>query len=357
MHIALWGYYGSNYGDDIMMDVILKFAKKNGMHISLIDAFDGNLKSKLSLDYKDIEVIPYCSLNKIEKMKVIRKLSKADMNLWGGGTIFTDVDGDGNFKPFFLIKMLGGKFGYLGVGIGDLTKRERIFKTKYLLSFSSNTVFREEKSLKVAKHLMNRRNYQLAEDLAFLYFDKISKINITENSSEDYILITWRNLNGYLPKVKERNLMDDVVCITEQMIKDKIAKKVILVALDTLMDIESCLVLREMFINRNIEVIFDEDSSIDNITDLIKQSTFHISGRLHGSIASEVLGVKTMSLSYSPKIEYFYQSIKKNNYINIYEEKINYLIIRDIIENSLKVSFATQVKSSQLNFKFLNKLS
>ncbi|WP_445491760.1 polysaccharide pyruvyl transferase family protein [Niallia sp. 03133] len=353
MKVALWGYYGTNYGDDIMMDVILRYFEKQGAHIKLIDIYNHNLQLKIQNKYKNIEVVNYYEYSKIKKLKIVKALAKYDINLWGGGTIFTDSDGDGNFSSFASIVNLGGKIGYIGVGIGSLNKKNRYLKTKYLLKRSKFTVFRDEISLKRAEKYTGLNRFKLAEDLAYMYFHNLG--DISKYKLNNYVLVTWRNLIGYMSKDQELLLMDEVVEKVHNLMNEKNYSNVVLSALDTDFDIESCLILKDKFTKKGVEVYFDEDSSIENITNIIYNAQFHFSGRLHGSIASEFFKVPTLSLSYSPKIDYFYKSINSDKYYDIYSNNpIKDSLIEDIFkESSLNYHFEKKVENSMENFHYL----
>jgi polysaccharide pyruvyl transferase WcaK-like protein len=363
MSVVLWGYYGSNYGDNIMMETLLDYFNSKGLTVFLVDMFGTKLEKRVFYKFPNIEIVPFYKYSKVKKIKKLFELSKADINIWGGGTIFTDVDGDGNYKSFSLIKRFGGKIGYVGVGIGNLSKKSRIIKTKQLLKESTFVVFREEKSYYKAKKIKFDGNYLLAEDLAYVYFynvKKENKLSIIKKKYDNYLLITWRNLIGYLKNNSEKDLMDKIVNCIPTFLKKFHLTTVVLSALDTKFDIESCNLLYYKLREKGIEVYIDSDSSIENITNLIYSSKFHISGRLHGSIASEILTIPTLSMAYSPKMVYFYESINSTNYIDVYNDSIN---SQDIIEMGISMKkqyrvldFNSKYNNSMLNFKYLDEL-
>lgn len=354
MRIALWGYYGTNYGDDIMLEVILNYFVNKNIDVELVDMYEGTLEYRFRQKYKNVKVIPFKNLSRIEKVKAIKDLAKANINLWGGGTIFTDTDGDGNFKWFSLIKLFGGKIGYVGVGLGKLTKPSRIKKTKQLLSWSSICIIRDKQSYARAVQLARNKNFYLAEDLSYIFLDNF-KQKFRKNESQKYILLTWRNLIGYVPFNKEMDLMDDLVTVVEHVIRESGVNKVILGALDTKYDVDSCRHLYKKLKEKGINVHFELDSSVENLTKLIINSYLHFSGRLHGSIVSEFFKVPTITLSYSPKLNYFYESINSNGFIDIYNEKINFERVKEIIQNSQNNSaFEQKVEEAKLNFVYLD---
>lgn len=358
MKVVLWGYYGSNYGDNIMLETLLDYFYEKKIRVELVDLYNRNFKYQYENQYSNVKVVTYNELTRFEKLMKLIEFSKAKINLWGGGTIFTDADGDGNYKEFTRVKFLGGRIGYVGVGIGDLTIKERINKTQKLLKKSDFLIFRDENSYNRANKLAKKNYYYLVEDLAYVHFNNVLQNikNYEAAKYNNYILISWRNLVRYMSADYEEKLMDSIIdCIS--LIFDKYGcDKVILSALDTKYDVESCETLKFKLKNKGVSVIFDKDSSIHNITSLIYNSSFHLSGRLHGSIASEVLNVPTLSLAYSPKIIYFYESINSKNYIDIYEDNMN--IMNSIIDlkdiKTRQLDFQEKYKDSLLNLEYLN---
>jgi polysaccharide pyruvyl transferase WcaK-like protein len=348
MRVALWGYYGPNYGDNIMLKVIIDYLNKMHIEVEIVDLYD--ISNYLNIDTK---IIKFKEKNKLQKLYSLYKLSKKNViNIWGGGTIFTDCDGDGNFGYFRMIKIFGGKIAYLGIGIGKLTNKERIEKTKYLLKKCEFSIFRDNTSLEKANNLSKSKNYYLAEDLSYIYFNKFITKQVQYSN---YVLLTWRNLVGYMNKQQEKDLMTDIVESCIKLCDDYNIKNVLLVPLDEKFDNESCEYILKMF-NNKINVYIDDDNSIDNVTNLICNAKFHFSGRLHGCIASEFFNTPTYGLSYSLKMKYFYQSISSNDYFDIYKEKIDYEKIKNIVDNKKCVSKSKFVSGANKNLHLLREL-
>lgn len=352
MKIALWGYYGHNYGDDIMLYVIIDNLNKLKIDFEVIDMFNGNLNKIYG--NTTIKIYNWKNSNKIQKILKLKNLANKNIiNVWGGGTIFTETEGDGNYKLFKIIKMLGGKFGYIGVGIGELKSKGRIKKTKNLLENSDIAIFRDESSFKQANRFVKKnKNFFLADDLSYLYFNNLC--NVKKTSVQDkYLLITWRNLKNYLPPADEDKLMKKIVKYSIRIKNDYNIKKIVLATIDSVVDKESCQKLLNIFKNMGQDVYIDQNSSIENITNLIANSSFHFSGRLHGSVASEYFNIPTLSLSYSPKMMYFYKSINKNNVIDIFKEELTFEKIKEVLSTKEPNNFDKKINDAKLNLIFL----
>ncbi|WP_165364211.1 polysaccharide pyruvyl transferase family protein [Sporolactobacillus sp. THM19-2] len=359
MRLVLWGYYGVNYGDDMMMKSLLQYYFQKKVKVTLVDLYSGGMLKHRYCNFKDnTEFIEIYRYSKIEKLRFLRKISSKSkyINIWGGGTIFTDEDGDGNFSYFSIIKMLGGSIGYIGVGIGHLKKKKRIIKTAWLLKRSSLITFRDSSSLIRAKQLVGDLNqFHLVEDLVYYYvFNNTIKPIRLEDETSNYILITWRNLHNYISFESESKLMDEIV---HSIVKREPSSKVVLSALDINHDVTSCRILHGKLKQFRVNVVFDINNDIDHITKLIKNADFHISGRLHGSMISELMGTKTISLNYSPKMDYFYKSVGSDSYISIYESNFHNQLtekLKDI--HSVTIDLKNKSDNALLNFKYLDQL-
>ncbi|MCM3225237.1 polysaccharide pyruvyl transferase family protein [Terribacillus saccharophilus] len=354
--IVIWGYYGSNYGDDIMLRVILDYLIEKKISVEVIDGYNNNLEERL-VDFKSnslVKVTNFRELSKLKKLFKLWDLKSAKINLWGGGTVFTDEDGDGNYKFFRALSYLGGKFGYVGVGIGNLEKVDRIKHTRWLLKRSVLTVFRDDTSLKRANIMYKQNDYILAEDLSYKYFDDYRKSNQTKHKLEPYVLLTWRNLIGYFTEAEELKLMKNTLDSIKGIMMDKGIKNLKLLPLDSKFDEASCDKIIQLCKSLNIEVTYDRNLPINKQTNLILNSSYHISGRLHGSIASEFFNVPTVGLAYSPKMIYFYNSINSKKFLDIKHDEINYKnLVSKLKEDSEKIS-SEFIQSASKNLEILD---
>ena len=212
-NLNIWGYYGVNYGDDIMLQVLVNELQDKKLNISVIQEYD-RIDNKI--DLKSAKIIKLEDKLSLKNIKSSLKLARNSLNIWGGGTIFTD--GDGNFRNFFYVNLLGGDFAYVGIGIGGLTKLSRKMKTKYLLSKCTFATIRDPFSIKFPTIQKNINKFDLVSDLSYCYFDQYRKDNIKE--VKNYLLITWRNLEGYYSKSEEIEYMNDTVELSLDIMKN-----------------------------------------------------------------------------------------------------------------------------------------
>lgn len=314
MRLLITGYYGAgNFGDDIMLESICKkiLEENKNVKISILKMFDRKIEVDLP---KKVKVINFHKVKGIFRNAAMKfLLSKHDMLLWGGGTCFTDCDGDGFYNYMKMAKEKGLKIGYLGVGVGSLTKAERINKTKYLMENLDFISLRDKKSyeycLKNVPYADNK--VHLAEDLAYLYFEneKLREVNEKKETGKNDIIISWRDLAGYIYEEKEEFLLDELIHCCEILLANE-NNNILILPLDDRKDIPK----NKYIYNKLKDIDEKRVSLILNKTpkekvEILKNSNVNISGRLHGIFVSKLYGIKTIGLSYSVKINEFLKSI------------------------------------------------
>ena len=321
-NIVLWGYYGKNYGDNIMffqiMNCINQLASDKKIYlISKEQCLDRVCGEK----YPRCEVIREDYSNKLERNSWLKKLPQKALHIWGGGTIFTDEDG--NFYHFVFLKAHGAKYCYLSSGIGSVTRLSRIFKFKLLLKYSSLTAFRDEKSYEKAKQLSKSNTIVLTDDMVLEYaLEYKNKADVYKSAASKYILFSWRNLENFMTAEEQLEMTDVIVEKIKELSRQLGIKKIISIPLDTCEDIKINSIMCNKLNNSTLDVELSLKTDVEDITKLISGASFFISGRLHSSMVAEIMGVPTFTLSYSPKIKYFYESIQKNNYVDVLREPI-----------------------------------
>lgn len=355
MRILITGYYGAgNFGDDIMLEAFCKelLQKDPNVKITILKMFNKELK--INLD-KRIKVINYYKVTKASGHIFKMLVRFYDMFLWVGGTCFTDQDGDGFYGYMKLAIDKKVKIGYVGVGIGKLTIKERIEKTNYLINKCSFISLRDEGSFNYVKDKFpNKENVYLTEDLAYLFVNPIIKNNslIKEKNNERKIVVSWRHLINYKSAEEELILMNSLIKFIKKIMEEKIKSSILILPLDDRRDFET-----NKYIYKKLKKYENEFFSVrykENLTPKEKISeilncNLNISARLHGIFVSEIANKKTIAISYSVKIDEFLKSVDKDmDMVSIEEldsdkiEKIylsnNKKIEDDIIEKKITLS-------------------
>ena len=352
MKIFVWGYYGTNYGDNIMLSTIIDYLKKRFTDISVVSTED------VSDIFKTTKIKHYNlkTMTKTEKLKLVIHCSRKNvLNIYGGGTIFTNKEGDGNFKYFKLIRYLGGKYGYLSIGMEKITNKNRIKATKYLLRNSLFCTFRDKGSLDIASSLVTSASYYLTEDLAYEYLREFTPVF---PHSKNYIVIAWRNIASLFSYDYQNYLMDLIVS-SIKIVSDKFTfSKIVLLITDESQDTDNAYLLKQKIDDIDFNGVTEVfRGNHEEITNLLAHSNMNISARLHCSLVSEFYARPTLSIAYSRKINTFYNSISSTNFIDLTNRPLVDLadVYRIIHSEKEKFEFSELVDKAQINFEVLAK--
>ena len=360
MKILITGYYGAgNFGDDIMLEAFCKNikAKNKNVKISILKMYDKNLN--INLD-KDIKIINFYKIPKL-KAKIFKYIvKKYDMFLWGGGTCFTDEDGNGFYNYMNLAMESGVKFGYVGVGIGKLTIKDRIEKTQYLLKNCDFISFRDKRSYDYAKSIVpNKKNMYLTEDLAYLFINSLMDKKIVKENEKRKIIVSWRNLINYKTIEEEKKMINTLISFLKEIMNEKVDTEILILPLD---DIKDCKKNKEIynelknFENEKVKVLYKENLTPKEKINEILKADLNICSRLHGILVSELANIKTIGISYSIKIDEFLESIgKKCDLINIdaLEKEKLYSIYKSESKNITSEFIKEKVSKSKKNIEYL----
>ncbi|CUO46160.1 polysaccharide pyruvyl transferase family protein [Clostridium disporicum] len=314
MKILITGYYGAgNFGDDIMLEAFCKRMKSENpeIEISILKMFDRELN--IDLD-SSIKVINYYKLKrKLNTAIFMMLMMKYDMFVWVGGTCFTDEDGNGLYWLMKRAKQLRKKFGYIGVGIGNLTKKERIDMTEYLLNNCEFISLRDKRSYDYVKKVrMNTKNVYLTEDLAYLFVDKHERKENKEICKK--IVVSWRNLVNYRTEEEEQVLMNNLINYLKKLSEETVKIEILILPLDDRKDCEKNQIIYQKLLgseNKYTTIKYLENISPVEKIEKILECDLNICGRLHGIFVSELNNINTVALSYSIKIDEFLKSINK----------------------------------------------
>ncbi|MED3823623.1 polysaccharide pyruvyl transferase family protein [Priestia flexa] len=306
--ITIVGYYGmDNFGDDLMLKTLLDEFKKNNIKVNILAYQKISWLSVSEYPNTKIWIWPE---SKIGKFKAFAQcISKSVGVFWGGGTCFTDEDGDGYFKYMVYTKLLMKKVGYIGVGIGNLNKFSRRVKTKILINISDVISFRDEKSLSKAlnwKSHMSRCDIELVDDLANNTLESIVSEVSTSSHNEGNMVVAWRDLSNYSETTIGNNFNELANAIID-LAKTFSIKKIILIDTDSELDKKINLVLKGVLETKqeSISVVYNDSRSYKEKLNILNQGNLILTSRLHIAVAAKYLNKECFVYDYSPKIKYF----------------------------------------------------
>lgn len=326
MKISIIGYYGANFGDLLMLNVLLRSFEKKYDIINIFTYGDVEILAKVLQHNTNFKKYQLVSLVKPNAGAEFRKHVKGSSSInWGGGTCFMDEGGTGGIKYMLLAKILGVKVNYIGIGVDKHSKQSTKMYIRVANLISSKMLFRDEESKAVADQysLFAKKNL-LMPDLAYHYEKKIEQ----EQPVAGHVLFCMRNLKGYTNTGGE-NINEELVDFTLQVCKELGLKKVVNLICDYEIDLEDSHISRDIFIKNGIVVEEVFGYELQSTIEKIANATFVVSVRLHPAVLANCLDVPYAILNYSDKNLKFVAEVNelprliKMNGIKGYEANFN----------------------------------
>lgn len=316
--VTIIGYHGANnFGDDMMLKSIIAILEEANVRINIvgfgeISWIDPGIKVGKLLGRKF----------KKENRALFHEFSRdSDLVIWGGGTCFTDEEGDGFFDFMIRAKLRGKKIGYYSVGIGALNRLSRRLKTRALINLSSYVGLRDDTSFKQASRyaLFNKKKVERMEDAANESIASLIADNEGHHLKQDKrrnLLLAWRNLRAYSKDTTGDNF-EIIARYCLKLYHEHQMERI------TIMDTDSWQDNRVGI--KFVEILKDLDPSIpvnhNTIKDylekykLIAEADLILTSRLHVAVCAHYLNIKCLAYNYSPKIEYFVDECENPNIV------------------------------------------
>ncbi|WP_316633669.1 polysaccharide pyruvyl transferase family protein [uncultured Flavobacterium sp.] len=312
MKISFLGYYGSNFGDLLMLNALVDYYSKHynqiniytyGNHVNLYNAFSSNP------NLYNIKVFGLSGEQKISYKHFMKTVKGSQYIIWGGGTCFMDQGGTGGIK--FMLGAYLAKVAvlYLGIGIDSHFK----LKTK-LIVFSSILLskalyLRDEKSLKLANKL-SLGLFKFKVD----YVPDIANVReiLTEQFSGDYIVFCCRDLSVYSDLNNEK-VNHDLATLAIRSCKELGLNRIVNLVCDAEIDENQSKKATDLFLENNIQVDVIYGSDVDNSLVTIQNAKFVITSRLHPAVVAQNLSVSYSLYNYSDKNRKFVEEVNEQS--------------------------------------------
>lgn len=346
MQVNLLGYYGyHNIGDDLMLENLLNFLLETNK-FSRINVF-----CRYNY-YPTREKVRYIPLSCSSRYQKALQLLKNRYTFWGGGTcLYESRNNSGIFELARLQKLVmlaGNRFGFLGIGIGDLHSDKYISTAKNLLNKSFITYFRDKNSCQLAKDMLPNNNYCLGGDIVFL-----SDISPVAGKELKYQNISFSGHYTY----NTPSQVDKYSKFLSKIINEFECKIHFLPA-HTGISYNDNEFHKEIIKNLPAEKcqLHNWETPQDYI-EVLKEMDFHLGIRLHSLVLADLLGIANCGISYSPKISAYLDKsnqLSKLRNINIDNKDIIMIIKQVKKEYCYPVDF---IKSERISaYKCLKKV-
>ncbi|MCG7212879.1 polysaccharide pyruvyl transferase family protein [Paenibacillus mucilaginosus] len=321
--ITLVGYYGvNNFGDDLMLRSILDKLAPYRLKVNLI-SYGG----PIPWIGRDVRVYFWTRGRRGRNIRMfLQAIASSSLVLWGGGTCFTDEDGDGLFRPMMLALLSGKRIAYMAAGIGNLRRWSRRTKTAVLLNASTYVSFRDDRSYGkgLAWTLGAKGKIERVEDPAHELLRTYRSSLPSRKESGRALVVAWRNLYKY-GTTTLGNQLEPVAELCLRLVRRHGITRVIVINADSVFD-ESTgqrlhALLSKLLLPENIELHYDPCSFYGDKLDILAGAEAVLTSRLHVGAAAYFLDKTCYMYNYSPKMAYFVEEFKSHALLLLEEEQ------------------------------------
>lgn len=287
-----------------MLQALVDEYTQNGCEVKVV--FFGGSSHGINLKGGDSVTI-----NRESKKEMLLSWIKATLScdtiVWGGGTCFTDEEGDGHFIPMMVSKLLGRSFIYRAVGFGNLKRPSRKLKAKILLKLCDAISFREHQSIIHAKEILpsGREKYQFEQDLGEVYLRKVAPLQ--KYKIDRKLVLAWRELGMY----QGGGRISEVCDYVNEAARSR-SLEVLVLDVDNNVDREVNNIIEDE-LRRRGEVKVSRASGLSFLekNEVIGSAALVVTARLHIGIAAREFGTPLKIYPYSPKIGYAFSEKKE----------------------------------------------
>lgn len=301
MILIIVGYYGKNLGDLMMLQGIINSISECYDKIIVLSYDNLNLDE---LDINDRPKIKSYSIH-LRIRKKIKLFKLANIIMWGGGSCFNDIDGNGGIKQILLAKLVNPKISveYYGVGVDIKKNIINRFCLYLALTVSSNFAVRDKHSYDIVK---NFRCSKIIEDPIFL--NKSWFENIPSAIKGNSLVVSYRCVDKYFPKSSKKYLNSFIKSIAS-VIENLSYSHVYVLPCDRNVDEQdNRYIVEKLYSVYNISSTYIPSYSLKDFCSVLRSSSMVITGRLHVGIIASLYHKKYLLLNYSEKNKQFTQA-------------------------------------------------
>lgn len=361
MKWVIHGFYGfGNFGDDLMMIEVVKNIKE----IS-------DPKAEILLLVKDLSKIDFI-LARFKNLTVknfpkgnwnfLRLIKNYDRMVFGGGTAFHEF---GQCNPYWNIiaKFCGLKIYWIGLGVEEFISYKSLFKGTLALACCTNVCLRDLDSLnKLEKQFSWFKRKQLAADIVLLCHNPDLSSPSSQNVSNKKMVVSWGNrLTKYISNIQQDKLLDIVINHVELWVKSYSFKSVIIADFINFRDEAANDYIYQKIFDKlkyqapDIVVSRNSNPNFEEKINLIKDSNFLFSARMHPFMYAKLLNKSAICWQYASKIKSFSNLLSMKSTFSLEEiamdsNFLNKMFKRELYDPSVVLDFRRLQKSAKENF-------
>lgn len=313
--VLVSGYIGfNNFGDEAIFLALSSHLKSLGYSVSALC----NNKDEVKKTY---DVITY---NFKKPFDILKAILSNDILISGGGSLLQNKTSNFSLIYYlfiiFLAKFFNKKVIIFAQGIEPIKGKFFEFLTKNILKITNFITVRDKKS----QILLNSWNIksELVSDPAYSLVE-----NIKINQNKKGLVVQLRSFQGI-----DEKFISDLAEIISKYYKGEIK----VLSLQNDYDKNICLNFIEKLKQHNTKASFIPYKGIKETIDIINNTEYIISTRLHGLIVSNALEVKSFGLIYDEKIKTLCEELNiKNIEIKNYQKNELDLRLNAFLNNNL----------------------
>jgi polysaccharide pyruvyl transferase CsaB len=289
-NILISGYYGfGNFGDEAILEVLIKKLKELGMHITV---FSKNPK-------KTSELYKVNSKYFFNPLEIFSQIINCDTLISGGGSLLQDVTSIKSlFYYLFIINIalfFRKKVIIFAQGIGPINNKFGAFLTKKTLKRCSLVTVRDRKSN------MLLQKWGIAAELVC---DPLLGLSLPINAPSGKVGVQLRSFKTLSDKLLTK--------LAQQINLNFCDKEIEIFSFQDSLDLEVCKKFEQILKSINpkikINLIYNQTSS--EILDKISKLDYMIAMRFHAVLIALKYGIKTLAVCYDIKVEKLAQEVQ-----------------------------------------------
>ena len=311
--VLVSGYIGfNNFGDEAIFYSLSNHLKKLEFDVSVLCSNKNIVKEKYDVK----------TYNFKKPFEIIKAIFNCDILISGGGSLLQNKTS--NFSLFYYLsilliaKLLFKKTIIFAQGIEPINGKFQTFITKSVLKTANFISVRDENSFNLLKSW--KLNPVLVSDPIYSIIENIK----VKDKKEEEIIIQLRDFKNI-----NKKFLTDLADAIKENFSDK---KINIFSFQDEIDEKPCKQFIEILKQNNIKANYIPNKPIKETIEIVNNSKYMISTRLHGVLISHALKVKTFALIYDKKLETFakelnIEAINLDNYDKEeLKNKINFLL-------------------------------
>ena len=290
--VLVSGYIGfNNFGDEAIFYALSNHLKQLKYNVSVLC----NNKTEVENTYK------VCGYNYKKPLEILKAILSCDVLISGGGSLLQNKTS--NFSLFYyLLIILFSKICFKKVvifaqGFEKINGFFPAFFTKLILKMVDFVSVRDEKSKKI---LLNWKiNSLLLSDPVYSLVE-----NVEIKKDKTSLLVQLRDFKG---------INNEFIQNLAQAIYSNYKGEIKVVSFQDEIDEKICLKFKSEIEKLGAKAEYVKNRPINEIIDLLNNTKYVISTRLHGLIVANALKSRTFALSYDDKIDTLCEELNIRN--------------------------------------------